>query len=148
MAMTHEEKKARRRELYSENAEKIKQQKREAWAARPKKERVKYSRNRNIKTAYGITQDEYEKMLKAQNGVCAICGGLSYIKNRPLMVDHDHKTDKVRDLLCSHCNLILGHCKDAKVILERAIDYLDKHRYFPPEGYDDERNFPDWEAVE
>ena len=41
--------------------------------------------------------------------------------------DHSHKTNKVRDLLCSQCNLGLGHAKDSIDLLNKAIKYLEHH---------------------
>ena len=62
-------------------------------------------------------------MLFNQNNVCAICGG--YEKhNSVLAVDHDHSTGIIRDLLCSSCNLLLGHAMDSVDTLKRAITYL------------------------
>jgi hypothetical protein len=62
---------------------------------------------------YGVTDNVYNAMLAAQNGLCAMCGkpevhlGRSG-KVRPLVIDHDHVTGKVRDLLCDTCNRALG----------------------------------------
>ncbi len=74
------------------------------------------------KASYGITLTEYDKIFKDQNGVCAICG-LPEVNMR-LQVDHDHKTDKVRGLLCLHCNNVLGKARDSIETLEKAIEYL------------------------
>lgn len=83
--------------------------------------------NQHLKE-HGITIDDYESMLKNQNFKCAICGSsgenTEKYKHRPLFVDHNHKTGKVRGLLCSNCNFILGHAKDDISILENAIKYL------------------------
>lgn len=56
---------------------------------------------------------------KEANGKCNICGKIS-----KLSVDHDHKTNKFRGLLCDNCNLGLGHFKDDPLLLEFAIIYL------------------------
>ena len=53
----------------------------------------------------GVTSADYDRMLAAQGGVCAICG--SPPKTRRLHVDHDHATGKVRGLLCHRCNRAL-----------------------------------------
>jgi hypothetical protein len=53
----------------------------------------------------GITDDAYEQLLEAQEGGCAICGNPP--KTRRLSVDHNHRTGKVRGLLCFRCNRAL-----------------------------------------
>lgn len=72
---------------------------------------------------YGITAAEYEAMFRKQNGGCAICHGMNFNGLR-LAVDHDHKTGKVRGLLCSKCNLVLGQAGDSVERLYRCADYL------------------------
>lgn len=59
-------------------------------------------RDRYLRSNYGITADEYDQLLEAQGGGCAICGGQSGGKH--LAVDHDHDTMKVRGLLCKRHN--------------------------------------------
>lgn len=72
---------------------------------------------------YGITPLEYQELLMKQKGVCAICSKTCIYKLR-LSVDHDHKTNKVRGLLCGNCNTGLGKFKDDKLIMQKAIIYL------------------------
>ena len=67
-------------------------------------------------------------MLESQNGICAICGNLETIQKSHLSVDHDHKTNKVRGLLCRECNRALGGFKDNRILLQSAINYLLKHK--------------------
>lgn len=55
---------------------------------------------------YGITLIDYDNMLLEQNGGCKICG--RHPKKYRLSIDHDHKTNKVRGLLCVSCNRALG----------------------------------------
>lgn len=74
---------------------------------------------------YDMPEGGYDQMVKLQGGACEICGFVSR-----LVVDHDHNTDKVRDLLCVRCNLLLGHSGqsgDSKEVLRRSIRYLSKH---------------------
>lgn len=73
---------------------------------------------------YGITTVEYDEMLEAQNGVCAICGQEEQVKTRGLSVDHCHETGEVRGLLCSFCNMALGLFKDNPQSLINAVKYL------------------------
>jgi len=84
-----------------------------------------------LKSKYGMTLDEYDKLFEAQNGVCAICGKPEIWKHQGgavcrLAVDHSHKSGKVRGLLCHHCNLLLGNAKDSIQILKSATKYLKK----------------------
>lgn len=74
------------------------------------------------KVNYGITQDEYESMLRLQDNRCAICG-VSFEGTTP-NVDHDHQTKRIRGLLCTNCNLGLGRFGDSISLLESAIEYL------------------------
>ena len=90
-------------------------------------------KNQRLKKTYGITLDQYNQILKDQNGVCAICGQPETLfdkrvnKVRSLAVDHDHKTGKVRGLLCSKHNKILGVVEDNIEMLQNHIDYLKNH---------------------
>jgi hypothetical protein len=78
-----------------------------------------------LKREYGIDKDGYENLLKLQNGKCAICGlHEQNHRNKVLNVDHNHKTKKVRGLLCNNCNRGLGHLKDNILFLENALAYL------------------------
>jgi hypothetical protein len=98
--------------------------------ARPRKPRTKEQRLKaRLKTKYGITLEEYDQMLKAQNGKCAICGTRKSGNKQTnrLAVDHDHETGFIRGLLCSACNSGLGNFKDKTQFLAKAILYLETH---------------------
>jgi hypothetical protein len=58
-------------------------------------------------------------MLAEQEGCCAVCG-----KPAPEHVDHDHRTDEVRGMLCFNCNQALGNVRDSVAVLEKLQDYL------------------------
>ena len=75
---------------------------------------------------YGLTHEAYESMLVAQNRVCAICHKPN-IEGYALSVDHDHKTGKVRALLCVKCNMALGGVNDDVDLLSEMIGYLMRH---------------------
>lgn len=75
-------------------------------------------------TKYGLTYEQYLTMKEAQNDCCAICKKPSY---RDLDIDHNHKTGKVRQLLCSNHNTLIGLCNESTEILEAIINYLNKH---------------------
>lgn len=76
-----------------------------------------------IKSRFGITKETYLKILRKQKYVCAICFGKDPL-NSKLCVDHDHATGVVRGLLCTRCNLMLGHLDDNKKTLKSALKYL------------------------
>lgn len=90
-------------------------------------------RRRSLKQNFGITLERYEEMHEAQNGLCAICDKPEATKNnfdtgvRRLAVDHDHATGKIRALLCSSCNTLLGQANDSPALLGKAIEYLKSH---------------------
>ena len=85
-------------------------------------------RNQRLKANYGISQEDYEKMLRQQNFVCDICGTKHQEKRgKRLHVDHCHTHGHVRALLCSACNTALGKMKDDTERLKSAIRYLEKH---------------------
>lgn len=79
-------------------------------------------------TKLGFTKKDFERVALSQNNVCAICKEAPKYEYRgdSFHVDHDHITGKVRGLLCSHCNRMLGCAKDNKEILANAITYLSK----------------------
>ena len=77
---------------------------------------------------YGISTEDYEKMLKQQNYTCLICGGTKMNKSRKkLCVDHNHKTGVTRGLLCNGCNTIIGMTDEKIETLENCIAYLKMH---------------------
>lgn len=82
-----------------------------------------YQRKWQLKRRYGITAEQYDEMLRRQNGLCAICRATSR-DGRTLVVDHCHKTGEVRGLLCNPCNVGLANFRDNMVSLVRAIEYL------------------------
>jgi len=81
-----------------------------------------------LRRSYGITYHDYVLMLKKQNGRCAICAGEGFIMGKhhklKLVVDHCHKTGKVRGLLCHNCNRALGLLQDNAAILRKAAEYV------------------------
>ena len=88
----------------------------------------KYQREYLFNERYGISTQDYNRMFEKQKGRCAICGGHQVDFSRALAVDHDHKTSKVRGLLCINCNNGLGFFKDSRGILIKAIQYLGKRK--------------------
>jgi len=124
--------------FYLSNKEKSGYSKVCKFCNREKGKSLKYrypSRNKENKLKkYGLNVEEYEKMLSSQNGVCSICHKEETRKGKngkvlPLNVDHNHKTGKVRGLLCHLCNVSLGGFQDSEELLLNAIKYLKKYNY-------------------
>jgi len=84
-------------------------------------------KNAYFKREYGISLEDYDIKFVKQKGNCAICKTSSTKFKKNLMLDHDHKTGKIRGLLCCNCNYALGHLKDDVMILKSAIKYLNRH---------------------
>lgn len=77
---------------------------------------------------FNISREDYEALLAKQDGVCDICKIASPGKTRAsFSIDHDHKTGKIRGLLCSGCNTAIGLMYESKETLANAIKYLEKH---------------------
>ncbi len=89
-------------------------------------------RRKYLKKAYGITLEQYNEMYAEQGGRCRICLKHEIAKNqygmKQLSVDHDHKTGKVRALLCLRCNMALGYVDDDPGLLIEAARYLMQHQ--------------------
>lgn len=81
-------------------------------------------RSKVLKRKYGITVAEFDEMLAAQSGGCAICTSNVNPDGPSLAVDHCHKTGKVRGILCGPCNKAIGLFRDDVLLLEKAVTYL------------------------
>lgn len=95
-----------------------------AWQKRNPEKWRRIKRNSNLKRDFGITLHDFEKMLEAQGNVCAICKG--ELVPWPHL-DHNHTTGKVREILCSYCNLGIGHVKDDPERADSIAAYLRRH---------------------
>jgi len=73
------------------------------------------------KKKYGLTLERYDDLVAQPH--CTICGDLFEDDSKPHL-DHCHSTGKVRGVLCSRCNVGLGHFKDNTESLQTAIEYL------------------------
>jgi hypothetical protein len=82
------------------------------------------TRSSNLKSKYGVTEDEYNKFLVEQNNKCAICFKPNPEDYHGFCVDHDHVTGQVRGLLCHNCNAGLGHFYDNISYLLSAASYI------------------------
>ena len=87
--------------------------------------------DQQLKRKYGITLEDYDRLLENQEGCCSICG-----TDEPgggkgrFHVDHNHITGKVRGLLCNSCNTGLGRFKDSPEVLLKAAAYLLEQGYY------------------
>ncbi len=82
-------------------------------------------RKDQIVRKYKLTLDQAEKVLNTHS--CSIC--LKPIGGYNQCVDHDHKTSKVRGILCVKCNFGIGYFDDSEEKLQRAIDYIKYNKY-------------------
>jgi hypothetical protein len=89
-----------------------------------RQKRREHSRVYHMKVNYGLTWAQYEEMVSKQKGKCAICKKICSTGKR-LSVDHDHKTNKIRGLLCLNCNQGLGKLGDDIESLQKALKYLE-----------------------
>ena len=96
------------------------------WVANNPEKAKARSREDHIFRTFGITVKEYDEMLLAQNGTCAICEA-SCATGYRLAIDHDHTTGKVRALLCKNCNTAIGLFKENTNTMTKAINYLKFH---------------------
>lgn len=96
-------------------------------AAHPERGEVekKHNRKATLKRYYGITVEEYDALLVAQGGLCAICRGPQTHGRENLDVDHCHATGRIRGLLCSHCNRGIGLLGDDPERMRAAAAYLE-----------------------
>jgi hypothetical protein len=103
----------------------------------PRSQRRKYE----MVHYYGITSEQFDAMMVAQDGLCAICGGPPNM-NKTLFVDHHHTTDVVRGLLCGQCNTGLGYFKDDAARLLAAAEYLKNNHAITPNKLPRKRRAP------
>lgn len=76
------------------------------------------------KSLYGITREEFDQLVEAQNTACASCGDDATGAEHSLQVDHCHDTLEIRGLLCSGCNTAAGWLDDDPVKAEKLAEYL------------------------
>lgn len=78
---------------------------------------------------WGLTVEQYIEMHTTQRGRCGNpgCHIVLNLQSRSTHIDHDHKTGKIRSLLCSSCNTALGMMKESKTAISGLLDYIDKY---------------------
>ena len=91
----------------------------------------RHQRDLIYRSRFKITLEDYEVLWEKQEGKCKICKKEEVVthwksKERQILsIDHDHKTGKVRGLLCARCNHAIGNMEDNKEFLYNAISYLE-----------------------
>lgn len=137
-----DEQRAYRRAMYQKHKDKQKAQQRTYRAKNPDKWREygrKWSKENKdrtrvkdrmsqIKRVYGLSAEGYYLLFTYQLGSCAICEKELEFIGQHTHVDHDHKTGKVRGILCNLCNHLIGESLENTIILRKAIDYLEEHK--------------------
>jgi Recombination endonuclease VII len=118
-----EEHNARGRDWKRKNKDKVNALARQYYSKHPQYFSAK-RRAQRLRTSYGLSVAEFDALVEKQNKCCAIC---EKEFERTPQVDHDHKTGKVRGLLCIKCNRALGLFADDSNVLKNAITYLEKN---------------------
>lgn len=88
------------------------------WHKRNPKKAQEY----NLRRLYKLSIEELEELKRKQDFKCAICE-----KEKQLCVDHDHKTGRLRGLLCKPCNLALGNLGDTETSILKVLAYLKEY---------------------
>ncbi len=107
---------------------------RRKWRTRNATRAKRSARERQLRYKYQLTTDAYNDLLKSQDNKCAIClceqNSSAYGVNisEHFAIDHDHRTGKVRGLLCNTCNRALGMFKDDVGTVSRALNYLSNYQ--------------------
>lgn len=111
------------KEYREKNPEKAKAASKTAY----KKNQEKHKKRvevRRLERDYGLSQEDYHAMITKQNNRCAICDKAGGFGLEKLVIDHCHKSGKVRGLLCRLCNTSLGGFRDDEELLMNAVYYL------------------------
>lgn len=96
------------------------------WRAE-RKRRSATTHDKRVQAVYGLSAGQYELLYTGQRGTCAICQRATG-RTKRLAVDHNHRTEEVRGLLCGPCNSMLAHARDDPAMFVRAASYL----HIPP----------------
>lgn len=89
----------------------------------PSRSNLEQNRRSWWRRTYGLEHDEYERMVEAQAGRCAVCQRPTF-----LVVDHDHEDGHVRGLLCRGCNVAIGFIRDDPEVADLMAMYLRRDR--------------------
>ena len=104
-------------------------------------QRRRKAKDSRLRSRYGITLEQFEQILEAQGNVCAVCKEADKV----FCVDHNHKTLKIRGIICLNCNLrVIGGARDKDHLLINAAEYIVRNPadLVFPEGFYLEKNPP------
>jgi hypothetical protein len=125
-----EKKLAYRREYVRKNKDRIAEINRKSREnMSPEKREAMLARKRitTMMRRYGLTPDDYDRMLQEQAGTCALCSRTpEQERYKRLNIDHCHDTGRVRGLLCTPCNHAIGVLGDTAEHIRRAVAYLER----------------------
>ncbi len=119
-----EERKAAHRAYEVANKEKLARYRHE-YHSKNRERRNRTRRQNSLMKQYGMTMENYDLLLAAQGGECAICHSSPGQGHPHLVVDHCHTTGRVRGLLCHSCNRTIGAMNDDICLLRSAVNYLE-----------------------
>lgn len=85
-----------------------------------------YKAGWQLRKFYGITNEQKNLMVLAQQNKCTICENV-FKNTLDCCIDHNHISKKIRGILCRRCNTGLGFFRDNKLILSNAISYLERY---------------------
>lgn len=106
---------------------------REEYKQSAKRHREKYPerwKNAWIRWKFnGFTLEDYGRMFEKQRGLCALCSLPKEEYKKYFCIDHDHVTKKVRGLVHSYCNTIVGIVESKRELLNKAEQYLQLHTF-------------------
>lgn len=114
-----EKERERKRKYREANSEKIQERSHNWYEANSEK-----VRNRNLRKKYGLDLEDFNTWLEAQGHACRICGTRN--RGKAFHVDHCHETKRLRGILCTKCNTMLGQAQDNPAILRAAALYLER----------------------
>ena len=132
-----EKKKEQSATYYKNNKEKVREDNKCYLKNNPEKPKEYSNRYRmknpeklkeeRLKRNHGLTMEEYNQLIQLQNNRCVICTEEFNTKDRRACVDHNHKTGKIREILCNQCNSALGFLKENIATMQSMIEYVQKH---------------------
>lgn len=102
------------------------EERKKVYQERKAKTTFETRKDKRLKLRFNISLSDFQKMLEDQDSKCYICETL-FITDRDAHVDHNHKTGRIRKLLCRPCNTSLGLLEENRQILSNCIKYLEEH---------------------